>query len=153
MTKWFPRANRGAVPRAAVLAGCLASAVAACAVPAAADSLDGRVNPASNIRVSAAELTFSGLGAANAKTFVVSKHGYTRTFNASSRTCGQGDRAIARFTPDAHAGPAATFTVTPLNPGYCAITVADDGSGAVRVQVDVQAAGTAPRPSASPPAP
>jgi hypothetical protein len=108
------------------------------------------VNPANNIRVSTAQLTFSGLGAASAKTFMVIKHGYTRTFNASSRTCGQGDRAIARFTPDAHAGPAATFTVTPLNPGYCTITVADDGSGAVRVQVDVQGATAAPRPSSSP---
>ena len=135
MTKWLPRAGRGA----AGLAACAASAVLACAPPAAADSIDGAVNPANSIRVSTAQHAFSALGAAHAKTFVVVEHGYTRTFNASSRTCGQGDRAIARFTPDAHAGPAATFTVTPLNPGYCTITVADDGSGAVRVQIDVQA--------------
>jgi hypothetical protein len=124
--------------------------VASLVAAAAADSIDGTVNPASNIRVSVAQLTFSGLGQGNAKTFMVTKHGYTRTFNASSRTCGQGDRAIARFTPDAHAGPAATFTVTPLNPGTCTITVADDGSGSVRVQVDVQTTGSVPRSSSSP---
>jgi hypothetical protein len=142
MMTWLPRAGQGA----ALLAACAASAVVAGAVPAAADSVDGMVNPANNIHATTSQLTFSGLGAANAKTFVVVKHGYTRTLNASSRSCGQGGRAIARFTPDAHAGPAATFTVTPLNPGYCTITVADDGSGAVRVQVDVEPAAVAPSP-------
>ncbi len=140
MVSWFVRA-------------CCIVGAAACAAPAAADSIDGLVNPASAIRVTVSRLAFSGLGAASAKTFMVTKQGYTRTFNASSRTCGQGDGAIARFTPDAHAGPAATFTVTPLNPGNCSIAVSDDGSGSVRVQVDVQGAAGTPRPpspSASP---
>ncbi len=141
---WW-RAERGV----AVVAACFSSAVVAAAAPAAADALDGLVNPASALRVSAARLAFTGLGQANARTFVVSEHGYTRTFNAASRNCGQGDRAIARFSPDAHAGPAATFTVTPLNPGYCTVTVSDDGSGSVRVQVDVEpAAAPSPVPSA-----
>jgi hypothetical protein len=143
MMKWLPQSY---VSLGAAVVTTFCSGAGA----ASADTIDGVVNPASNIRVTTAQLTFSGLGAASAKTFMVIKHGYTRTFNAASRTCGQGDRAIARFTPDAHAGPAATFTVTPLNPGYCTITVADDGSGAVRVQVDVQTAGAAPRPSSSP---
>lgn len=150
MMEWLPRSNWAGPLRAAVVAACVSGAAAASALPAAADSLDGMVNPANNIRVSTAELTLSGLGAPNAKTFMVTKHGYTRTLNASSRTCGQGDRAIARFTPDAHAGPAATFTVTPLNAGYCTITVADDGSGAVRVRVNVEASGPLPRPSSLP---
>jgi hypothetical protein len=140
------RACGALAPGAAVAATACIAGLAAYGLPAVADSIDGTVNPASTIRVSVAQLTFSSLGASHAKTFMVTQHGYTRTFNASSRTCGQGDGAVARFTPDAHAGPAATFTVIPLNPGYCTVTVSDDGSGSVRVQVDVQAASAAPRP-------
>ncbi len=115
--------------------------------PAAADSVDGRINPASAIRLSLrGELTFGALGKTAAKSFMVTENGYTRTFNASSTNCGRGDRPIARFSPDAHAGPTATFTVTPLNPGYCSITVSDDGSGSVRIPVVV----SAPSPTSSP---
>jgi hypothetical protein len=121
--------------------------VAVGSAPAAADSVDGRINPASAIRLSLrGELTFGALGKTATKSFMVTENGYTRTFNASSTNCGRGDRAIARFSPDAHAGPTATFTVTPLNPGYCSITVSDDGSGSVRIPIVV----SAPSPTASP---
>ncbi len=126
---------------------CVASALAACALPAAADAVDGTVNPASSIRLVGRDLTFSSVGKASAKTFAVTKPFYTRTFNASSADCGTGTRAIARFTPAATAGPTATFTVTPLNPGACTITVSDDGSGSVRLAVTVLAPSPAPRPS------
>ena len=127
---------------------CVAGMLAACALPASADAVNGTVNPASSIRLVGRDLTFSTLGKAGAKTFAVTKPFYTRTFNASS-TCGQGDRAIARFTPAATAGPTATFTVTPLNPGTCTITVSDDGSGSVRIAVTVLAPSPAPRPSST----
>jgi hypothetical protein len=132
----------------AMLAVSCAGAIAVFgSAPAAADSVDGRVNPASAIRLSLhGELTFGALGKTAAKSFMVTENGYTRTFNASSTSCGRGDRAIARFSPDAHAGPTATFTVTPLNPGYCSITVSDDGSGSVRIPIVV----SAPSPTASP---
>lgn len=123
---------------------CSALAAAAGGVPAAADSIDGTVNPASAMRVSIVQLALSGLGVASAKTFRVSEFGYTRTFNASSTNCGTGERAIARFSPAATAGPAATFTVTPLHPGSCTITVGDDGSGSVRITVTVSAAPARP---------
>ncbi len=113
---------------------------------AAADSIDDSVNPASSLQVSVRELTLTGLGKANAKTFRVTKPFYTRTFNASSATCGRGDHPIASFTPTAHAGPTATFTVTPLSPGTCTITVEDDGSGTVRVPVVVTALAPSPAP-------
>lgn len=119
------------------LVAALAAACAGGPGPASADAVDGTVNPASSIRLVGQDLTFSGVGKANAKTFKVTEPFYTRTFNASSTTCGQGSGAVARFTPDATAGPTATFTVTPLNPGVCTIRVEDDGSGAVRITVTV----------------
>jgi hypothetical protein len=127
--------------------GCAGAVAGSGSAPAAADSVDGRVNPASAIRLSLrGELTFGALGKTAAKSFMVTENGYTRTFNASSTNCGRGDRPIARFSPDAHAGPTATFTVTPLNPGYCSITVSDDGSGSVRIPIVV----SAPSPTTSP---
>jgi hypothetical protein len=138
--------NDRALALGAILgAGCIGAVAVAGTAPAVADSVDGRVNPASAIRLSLrGELTFGALGKTAAKSFEVTEHGYTRTFNASSTNCGRGDRAITRFSPDAHAGPTATFTVTPLNPGFCSITVSDDGSGSVRVPVVVSAPAAAP---------
>ncbi len=129
--------------RAVALGGAAVIAALAGAGTASADAVDGTVNPAGALRLVSRPLTFTKLGKANAKTFQVTEPFYTRTFNASSTNCGQGERAIAAFTPQATAGPTGTFTVTPLNPGQCSITVSDDGSGSVRVQVDV----TAPAPA------
>ncbi len=132
--------------RLLVLLASAAGAVCASGAVAAADAVDGSVNPASSIHVSTAQLTFTALGKAGAKTFVVTEPWYTRTFNASSTACGTGEGAVARFTPDAWHGPVATFTVTPLRPGACVITVSDDGSGSVRVEVVVRPAPPAPSP-------
>ena len=119
------------------LATAVAAACAGGAGPASADAVDGVVNPASSIRLVGRDLTFSSVGKASAKTFSVTEPFYTRTFNASSTSCGEGARAIARFTPAATAGPTATFTVTPVSAGTCTIRVEDDNSGAVRIAVVV----------------
>lgn len=125
-----------------VLAAGGALVVAGPAGAASADAVDGTVNPAGAIRLVGRSLEFTKPGKANAKTFQVTEPFYTRTFNASSTNCGRGARAIAAFTPEATAGPTGTFTVTPLNPGTCSITVSDDGSGSIRITVDVKAAAT-----------
>ncbi|HTD38707.1 MAG TPA: hypothetical protein VK669_14440 [Candidatus Limnocylindrales bacterium] len=71
----------------------------------------------------------------NSQQFTVTENGYTGPLNAAngSPSCA----GIASFSPASGNGPSATFTVTAVGAGTCAIVVTDNHGGSVGVNVTV----------------
>jgi len=82
---------------------------------------------------SAASLNFTVVG--NSQQFTVTENNYTGPLNAAngSPSCA----GIATFSPASGTGPSATFTVTAVGAGTCAIVVTDNHGGSVGVNVTV----------------
>jgi hypothetical protein len=82
---------------------------------------------------SAAQLNFTVVG--NSQQFTVTENGYAGPLTASNGT--PSCAGIATFSPAAGTGPSATFTVTAVGAGTCAIVVTDNHGGSVGVNVTV----------------
>ena len=82
---------------------------------------------------SAVSLNFTVVG--NSQQFTVTENSYTGPLNASDGT--PSCAGIATFSPASGSGPSATFTVTAVGAGTCAIVVTDNHGGSVGVNITV----------------
>ena len=100
------------------------------------------VSPPSNLVATPAALYFSATGAANSKTVSVTDGSYPGPISVAAADCGTGASAIVTASPSTGNGPALTVTVTPRNPGFCHVSVADATGALVTVSVLVSSFNT-----------
>jgi hypothetical protein len=73
------------------------------------------------LTVAPTALAFDATGSANAQTFVATDANYSGPLTETD-TCAN----VATVTPTTATGPGATFTVSPVGAGSCAITITDN---------------------------
>ncbi len=90
--------------------------------------------------LSATALNFLAPGTAYGQTFTASESGYNGTFSESD-TCTTNGTGIVGIAFAAQTGPSASYTVTPISAGSCAIIITDASGQRKNVNIIVTTTG------------